>query len=89
MYPVDSHEQVGSEPVVFPELVSSITDDGTDSRTGMKLRRVVLTSWGAAIHAAYTKTHLGERVAIFCGTQELVRPIIAGESTNEFVVSGP
>ena len=89
MYPVDSHGQVGKEAVISPGLVSSVANDGTDSRTGMNLRRVVLTPEGAAINAAYTKTHLGEKIAIFCGTQEIVRATIAGESSNEFVVSGP
>ena len=89
VYPVDAHGQVGNKPVISPEQVSSVTSDGIDSRTGLKLRRVVLTAEGAMVNAAYTKSHLGEKVAIFCGAHEIVRPTIAGESSNQFVVSGP
>ena len=89
VYPVDDHGRVSKRPMIAPKQVLSVTDSGIDPRTGLKMRRVILTSEGAAINSRYTKDHVGEKVAIFCGSEEIVRPVIAAESSNEFVVLGP
>ena len=55
-----------------------------DPMTQQSLWIVRLDATGTEINAAYTKAHLGERLAIFCGAREVSRPLIAGTSSQEF-----
>ena len=89
MYRVDAHGQVAHSPIISSSRVLSVADGGIDPITRAKLWRITLTSEGGAINAAYTKAHLGEQTAIFCGSNEIMRPIIAGQSSPQFVVADP
>ncbi len=86
MYRVNSRGQVTHSPIISPKQVLSVSEGGKDPITGDKRWRVVLTSEGAAINSAYTKSHLTEKIAIFCGSREVMRPTIAGESSDHFVI---
>lgn len=88
VYPVDAQGHIADQPITTPKQVLSVTDKGTDPRSGMQMRLVVFTVESAAINSAYTREHIGEKVAIFCGRKENLRPVIAGESSNKFVIVG-
>jgi preprotein translocase subunit SecD len=88
MYPVDAHGRVGSAAILSPSEISSISV-ATDSFTGLKLWHVSLTPKGAASNLAYTQSHIGGKIAIFCGAQQVQQATIQGASSNEFEVSAP
>lgn len=88
MYPVDPHGDAGSAAIVAPGEVSSITV-ATDPVTGVKLWHVSLTAKGAASNFAYTRSHIGDEVAIFCGDRKVQQATIQAASSKEFVVSAP
>lgn len=88
VHPVDATGNVGNTPIILPTQVSSVIAS-TDPVTGMKLWDVKLTPEGAASNLAYTQSHVGGKIAIFCGTRRVQEATIQGASSNEFEVSAP
>ena len=88
VFAVDRKGDRSARPFLRPEHFASITDAGIGISGGPSWR-FVLTPEGKAINAAYTKAHRGEKIALYCGSREILRPTIAGESSGEFVVESP
>ena len=89
VYPVNENDQVGKVAIITSSQVSSLDFQDTDPITGFKRWRITLNSEGASINAAYSKAHIGQKIAIFCGAREMVRPTIAGQSSGTFVIDVP
>jgi len=86
LYPVSESGQVGGKPIVTPNQVSSLDFQAADAFPGSRRWRITLTAEGASANEAYSKTHIGEKVAIFCGSKEVSRPTIQGQSSGTFVI---
>jgi preprotein translocase subunit SecD len=86
LYPVNENGQVGETPIITPSQISSLDFQGADAMPGFKRWRVTLTTEGASANEAYSKAHIGEKIAIFCGSKEVSRPTIAGQSSGTFVI---
>jgi preprotein translocase subunit SecD len=80
LYPVTEDGQVGASPIITPNQVSSLDFRAADAMPGSKRWRITLTAEGASANEAYSKAHLGEQIAIFCGSKEVSRPTIQGQS---------
>jgi len=89
LYSVDENGKVGESPIITPNQVSSLDFQATDAMPGFKRWRITLTPEGASANAAYSKAHLGEKIAIFCDTKEVTRATIQGQSSGTFVVDFP
>jgi preprotein translocase subunit SecD len=88
VYAIDHKGQRSKQPFLASSDFSSVTDAGPGIG-GNQSWRFVLTAKGKAINAGYSKSHLGEKVAIYCGAREILRPTIAGPSSGEFVIESP
>src|SRR3954451_9564894 len=86
LYSVSENGQVGERPIITPSQVSSIDFQAADAMPGSRRWRVTLTAEGASANEAYSKAHIGEKIAIFCGTKEASRPTIQGQSSGTFVI---
>jgi preprotein translocase subunit SecD len=86
LYPVEENGQVGKSPIISPSQVKSLDFLAADAMPGYKRWRITLTAEGASANEAYSKAHIGERIAIFCGSKEVSRPTIQGQSSGTFVI---
>ena len=86
VFPVNENGQVSESPILSPSQISSLDFQAADAPPGFKRWRVKLTAEGASANEAYSKSHIGEKIAIFCGGKEVSRPTIAGQSSGTFVV---
>jgi preprotein translocase subunit SecD len=89
LYPVNDEGQVGERPIITPDQVSTLDFHAADAFPGSKRWRITLTAEGASANETYSKAHIGKKVAIFCGTNEVSRPTIQGQSTRTFVIDWP
>jgi len=71
LYPVGENGVIGKTPIIAPNQVSSLDFHAADAMPGFKRWRITLTPEGAAVNEAYSKSHLGEKIAIFCDTKEV------------------
>jgi hypothetical protein len=88
MYALNQGGVRAKRPFLLPEHFASVTDAGIGIGGG-KSWRFVMTAQGKAINASYTRAHIGQKVALYCGSRELFRLTIAGPSSGEFVVELP
>jgi len=86
LYPVGENGRVGDFPIITPNQVSSQDFQATDAMPGFKRWRITLTPAGASANEAYSKEHLGGKIAVFCGSKEVTRATIAGQSSDTFVI---
>jgi preprotein translocase subunit SecD len=89
VYPVEVSGAVGKSPIITPSHIASLDLQATDPDRGTKRCSFTLTEEGASRNEAYSKSHLGQKIAIFCGSVEMARPTIAGPSSERFVVDFP
>ena len=76
------------QPFLLPAHFASVTDAGPGMAGGQSWR-FELTPKGKAINASYTAAHQGQKIAFFCGSREILRPIIQGPSSDVFVIESP
>ena len=83
IHAVSAQGVVEETPLISPDQVLSIQESAAPA-TGEPLWIVRLDAAATQINSAYSRRHLGEHLAIFCGEREVSRPLIAGASGNEF-----
>ena len=89
VHAVGSDGIVVKVPLIDSKQVASVADGGMDEYSDSHLWKVRLTPKGARVNAAYSRGHVGGKVAIFCSSTEVSRPVIAAPSSGEFVFSVP
>ena len=86
VYAVEADGTLADSPLLASTHVASVVDEGLDRFSGKRALRVGLTPQGTEINRAYSQAHVGDKLAIFCGGQEVSRPVIVAPSQDEFIV---
>ncbi len=88
IYPIDAAGKIIKTPIVSPEQVSKITPS-VDANSHRMVWIVTLTADGVERNFAYSQTHVGEKIAFFCGTQCVQSAIIREPIPDEFMMENP